>query len=265
MPFLALPPEIRVMIYSLLLCLDGPIRIDGVKAKPNYVPRIRYVERKSTMQRSRIYTAILHVNKTVYIEAVPVLYSRNLFQICNIHLAYLESSNPILGPSTNRFSWSYVPFLAPFLGQIGANARLLRHIGLKSPEHLIDNYLFPELAKAFQLLRDSCPGLKTIKIIAHLPPPPAPPINYVIKQDAKLFKAMDDCALGAMPSVESITVIYSLLFWRARNPYKEDAINLIMNNDDSLSRRLPSCKWSVEVVPYVGTGVLETDETLGEI
>ena len=121
--FTTLPPEIRNMIYHLLLARDSYIRICSPRRKSN--------KRKLTS------VGILGVNKQIHDEASAVFYSSNAFCVGNLHWGSLREENihglkafiarvPAhfistitrirIRVGTHWWTWTYVPIYLPILG-----------------------------------------------------------------------------------------------------------------------------------------------------
>lgn len=121
--FTILPPEIRNMIYHLLLVRDSYIQICSPRRKSN--------KRKSTS------VGILGVNKQIHDEANAVFYSANAFCVGNRHWGSLREENihglkAFIARVPARFissitririrvgthwgTWTYVPIYLPILG-----------------------------------------------------------------------------------------------------------------------------------------------------
>jgi hypothetical protein len=147
--FLGLPTELRVKIYAELLVWKEPI-----------VFQVAYTTTPWSLLRSRergLYPAILLVSKRTLFEARPLLYCNNRFEI------------PISIGCSTVFEKEVLP-LVPFLDQIGAQARLIRHICIIFPcfrPHRYQPWDQLELGRLhddyLHLLQAACPGIRTIE------------------------------------------------------------------------------------------------------
>ena len=77
--FMHLPPELRIAIYELLLLSCSMIQPPGLREGFRATP-IPYIEFKLLPWPSLSITVLL-LNRTIYAEAIPVLYSGNKFQL----------------------------------------------------------------------------------------------------------------------------------------------------------------------------------------
>lgn len=105
MSLMGMPPEIRVLIYEHLLVSTTPLNIWRKRINYESVPAI---VRRGGDRTPLVYPHILRTSKTIYAEAISLLYSGNTFQF--------NSSLPI----TSIFE--------RFLSQIGSQALVLRRI-----------------------------------------------------------------------------------------------------------------------------------------
>ncbi|KAF2166199.1 hypothetical protein M409DRAFT_55066 [Zasmidium cellare ATCC 36951] len=102
--FTDLPAELRRAIYDHLLHADCVLEVyipTLSTGKPYQPPKLR------ANSRQKISTSILRVNKTIYNEAIPILYSSNSFR--------MQSASSL----TN------------FANVIGTSAQHLRHVGFE--------------------------------------------------------------------------------------------------------------------------------------
>lgn len=232
MHFLDFPQEIRLIIYSKLLIQDSPVEFTGWSF---YVPRLIRVGGQG------LNPSLLRVSKTVNREAVPFLYSNNRFKFPRTYVLSSTAAEP------TWFTWD-VPHIAPFLQQIGANADLLRHICIPFPKA----YNFrdsggvvpgDEYFQVLQLIRETCSGLRTVEISCE------PEESMFTLQNAdravKVLGALDSGGFQAMPSLERITVVCG----------KYDIDEQIVELRESLMRRMPSRKWSIEFIKLPACGL----------
>lgn len=159
--FLALPLEIRNKIYKHLLGVSLPIYIfrdspdtDDIESFTHDIPR-----------RRRHWTALLYVNRQIYIEARAILYGGNQFELMEIDAKQPEVRFPSL--------------LSSFLERIGpVNAGSLSSLCMTFPaiEEQIEYGMGGGQPKKrikiredglqkLQLLRKECTGLRVIDMI----------------------------------------------------------------------------------------------------
>ncbi|KAK0710391.1 hypothetical protein B0T21DRAFT_77151 [Apiosordaria backusii] len=234
MHLLELPVEIRLLIFSEVIVSDWPIEF---RRSPN-CPGIFRVIRDYRPPRQQ---ALLYVNKVVHEDAKSILYSNTHFEFPDTidHAGYRYVTPGKLA------HWHTRPHVQPFLDQIGRNSHLLRHICINLPDCLLaprggeNPLLCSELVQALQLIRDSCSNLITFKISSWRPRHTR---FILLSADHDLFvaqlEAMDACAFGAMPSLERV----ALAFWT----YGID--EALTTSRDRLAQRMPSAKWSIEVL-----------------
>ena len=244
MVLLSFPIEIRLKIYSELFVQHSPVRFgaDWGLCNPRLVRRGKGLN-----------PALLRVNKTVNREAMPILYSNNRFQFPDAYV----SSNAITSSKSHGDS-HLVPYIAPFLQQIGGNASLLRHICIDFPPPDWTNiHLSPTLGeehvRVLQLIREACPDLRKVEISSK--PPDGPFSLCDVDWAAGMLRALDDGGLKAMLSLEEIIVVCG-----------EYNINEeTLASCESLMQKIPSSKWSIKltkVPPRVwisGDGRVEFD------
>ncbi|KAM5369069.1 hypothetical protein ACJZ2D_009164 [Fusarium nematophilum] len=219
MQFLSFPIEVRLGIYSELLVQQSPIefRADRGPCSP----------RLTRTGKQGLNPGLLRVNKTVNREATPHLYSNNRFRFPDAHVSidrYLEG-----------------PYIAPFLRQIGTNAGLLRHICINfptsfAPPHSGKPVLYREHIQLFQLIQETCTGLKIVEISC-MPPDRIFSVDDV-DLAAEMLETLDNSGFHAMPSLETIVVVLG--------EYTIDEEVLACR--DALMQRMPSCKWFVELI-----------------
>ena len=223
MYFLSFPAEIRFEIYAELLVQDVPIKFEWRRVSISEFGLIReYVRGRKTLE-----PAILRTNRQVNREAVTFLYSNNRFVFPSID-------------ALDEYSWTEFPHVSRFLRQIGANGGLLRHICLKLPygdefSYWAESILHKGQGQDFQLIRQTCTDLRTIKISAD-------ELNKSyfdcdLDRAEKMLRALDDGGFGTMHSLERIVVVIGTCH------LSEDALAYC----ERLKQRMPSCKWSVEL------------------
>ncbi|KAK0739043.1 hypothetical protein B0T21DRAFT_135841 [Apiosordaria backusii] len=145
------PAEMRLKIYNELLVQPEPIKIVGdFTSSP---PRLLGT-------KSRLHPQILRVNKQAYAEASSLLYSGNKFQFPDRH-------------DLIRKGW--YDQIAPSFAYIGpAHASVLRYIGMDwiglddHFEYCPKGVLRPLRIELLQLIRDTCPNLRTIQMTLDL-------------------------------------------------------------------------------------------------
>ncbi|KAI1769870.1 hypothetical protein F4818DRAFT_312018 [Hypoxylon cercidicola] len=230
MHFLSIPIELRLSIYSELLVQNDPIEFKDSYSLSN--PCLLRVNRQS------LNVALLRVNKTVNREATAFLYSNNRFRFPD---AYTSSDDLDL------------PCITPFLQQIGANVGLLRHICINFPilfDHTTweEPELREELFQAFQLIGETCPGLKTVELSS------MPPDNRFSLHDvdlaAEMLRILDDRGFKAMPSLEKAVVVLG--------KYDIDEEDMALR--ESLMRRMLPCKWSIELTKLTKKTWISSDD-----
>ncbi|KAK1762468.1 hypothetical protein QBC33DRAFT_551950 [Phialemonium atrogriseum] len=240
MHLLNFPIEIRLLIYSELLVQDSPVEL-----VLNYGP---CNPRLFRFEGQGLNPALLRVNKTVNEEAIAFLYSNNGFRFPDAYTSFNTDTDSI-SDNSDGSDGTYVPCIAPFLQQIGANAALLRHICINFPTSFDSaNWENPfpceEYLQVLQLIRETCPGLRTVEISSK--PPGGIFSLRAVDRAAEMLRALDDGGFKAMPSLEKIVVV--------REEYDID--EEVMALRESIMQRMPSCKWSIEltkVLPDVWT------------
>ena len=100
-----------------------------------------------------------------------------------------------------------MPHIASFLQQIGANAGFLRHIYIDFPtifalEDMDTSapVLRREYVQVFQLIKETCPGLRTVEILYH----PYSATDAAMNED--MMEALEDDIFNDMDSLENIVV-----------------------------------------------------------
>nr|XP_036579702.1 uncharacterized protein CTRU02_10178 [Colletotrichum truncatum]KAF6787382.1 hypothetical protein CTRU02_10178 [Colletotrichum truncatum] len=137
MDFFDFPLEIRLKIYSEILVQDESVDFETDHGPCN----LRLVR----LQQAGFSPAVLRVNKKINAEAIPLLYSKNRFRFPD---AYISESYD-----------QDVPYVAPFLRQIGSNANLLRHICINFRVPLVSCWtptLHKDIIQTFELIREKC-------------------------------------------------------------------------------------------------------------
>lgn len=222
MSLLSIPIEIRLRVYSELLVQDSPVEFRAGYGPNN--PRLIRIERQG------LCPAILRVNKTINREAIPLVYSNNRFRFPDAYTSF--------EPDTGLISYnSGVPYIAPFLQQIGSNAGFLRHVCIDFPTSFASwepPVLHEEHIQVFQLIRDTCTDLKIVEIFCM--PPDGIFSLWDVDLAAEMLKTLDDGGLKDMPSLEKILVV------RGEYDIDEEALA----SRESLMQKMPSIKWVVE-------------------
>ncbi|KAL7927172.1 hypothetical protein ACQKWADRAFT_279718 [Trichoderma austrokoningii] len=223
MSLLSIPIEIRLRVYSELLVQDSPVEF-GADHGPNN-PRL--VRRGG----QGFCPAILRVNKTINREAIPLVYSNNQFRFPDAYISF-ESDTGLTSSSTD------VPYIAPFLRQIGSNVGFLRHVCINFPTSLASwepPVLHEEHIQVFQLIRDTCTDLKIVEMFC------MPPDSLFSLEDvdyaADILETLNDSGLKDMPSLEKISVV------RGEYDIDEEALA----SRESLMQKMPSIKWVIEL------------------
>ncbi|KAK3370795.1 hypothetical protein B0T24DRAFT_679946 [Lasiosphaeria ovina] len=211
-----LPTEIRFNIYPELLVHDGTIKfvVDLVRVK-----------------REVLSPAILCANKAINQEAAPFLYADNCFKFpCGFIPMSVRS---------NGFPVFLDLYIAPFLRRIGANAALVRHIEINFPNRLTyHNLSYDQNAEVLQLVQQTCPSLKTVKIWCTPYTGISGPDDDAVPEK---LKELDDKPFKAFVSLEKVVVVFRLF----RVVHARDRANL-----DDLMLKMPSSKWSTELFTF---------------
>lgn len=107
-PFLSLPTEIRLLIYNEILVQSDDLLRTFCKCK--FCARLN----RRTISRDCLTTSLLRTSKAIYNEALPILYTKNLFSfLC--YGPFRHSAE--LGVSTHRLGQP--GFMAPGCEKIG--------------------------------------------------------------------------------------------------------------------------------------------------
>ncbi|CAG9986424.1 unnamed protein product [Clonostachys byssicola] len=219
--FLTAPVEIRFRIYYEVLVKDAPINF-GFERCHLDAPLLR--------KPAGLSSALLRVNKTVHREATRILYAENLFQFPD---AYCFRQ-----PEGDCFTfYSAVPYLTPFLQQIGVNARFLRHISFNFPKSFASRRP-PVLQAAFirvlELLKETCTDLRTVEIKSETPNGLLPLEN--IEQAGQMLQTLHDGGLKDIPSLEKVILVHP------DHPKQEQ----VSASCEALRQYAPSIKWTVQ-------------------
>lgn len=219
--FLTAPVEIRFRIYYEVLVKETPVNF-GFERCHLDAPLVR--------KPAGLSSALLRVNKTIHREATRILYAENLFQFPD---AYCFRQ-----PEGDCFSfYSAVPYVAPFLQQIGSNARFLRHISINFPKSFASRRP-PVLQAAFirvlELLKESCTDLRTVEIVSETPNGLLPLEN--IEQAGQMLQTLHDGGLKDIPSLEKVVLVHP------DHPMQEQ----ISASCEALRQHAPSIKWTVQ-------------------
>ncbi|EPE34205.1 hypothetical protein GLAREA_07218 [Glarea lozoyensis ATCC 20868] len=181
MEFFNFPLEIRLQIYNSLLIYHDTIifrACGGSLLPPLYLP-----------QDHDLHPALLRLNKHIYNEASPSLYSHNRFQFPDI-----------LTPGP----WTYSARIHPFLDQIGHHVALLRHICISF--HVFQS-LEEESACAhgrnLDLIGELCTGLATLELCL---PADGVDVEPISEQNLDLL----DARLKVMPSPVEVRVVFQV-------------------------------------------------------
>jgi hypothetical protein len=147
MNLLDIARELRLQIYSEVLVLSEPIVFvadDDSPSRPLF-----------WSEKDELCPALLRVNKLVYNEASPILYSKNCFQFPDVLIAT---------PSRTLSA-----HIAPFLHQIGCQASHIRHICIPFPDFDELQDKAPALYQAdidnLDLVRTTCSGIRTLELL----------------------------------------------------------------------------------------------------
>ncbi|CAH0046428.1 unnamed protein product [Clonostachys solani] len=219
--FLRAPVEIRFRIYYEIFVKDGPVHFGADRCQLD-APLVRRPEGLSS--------ALLRVNKTIHQEATRILYSENLFQFPDAY-CFRE-------PEGDSFCfYSAVPYVAPFLQQIGQNARFLRHISINFPKSFASRRP-PVLQAAFirvlRLLRESCTDLRTVEIVSENPNGLVPLQN--IEQAGQMLQTLHDGGLGNIPTLEKVVLVHP----------DDSLIEAFASTCEPLRQHTPSIKWTIQ-------------------
>ncbi|KAI0970838.1 hypothetical protein F4678DRAFT_461967 [Xylaria arbuscula] len=230
MGLLTIPIEIRLRVYSELLVQDGPVHFGAIKGLRN-----------PSLIRSRRHSlspALLRVNKAISRETIPLLYSRNRSRFPD---AYISNMNTSVEPEPGS-AWDTsdgpVPYIGPFLRQIGPNASFLRHICINFPAAFASSeplVLHKKYTEVFQLIRETCTDLRTVEISSESSEGIILLLNVDLAE--KMLRALDDGCLKDIPSLEKIVVVH------ARYNIDEEVIASCEN----LMQKMPSIKWFIEL------------------
>lgn len=192
-----LPAEIRLKIFSELLVLEEPISLVLEYSTP-----LRAVRRRQ--RGDQLSPALLRLNKQAHAEAGAVLYSQNIFRFPNLW---------------KNISSKEIVHSGVFLGQIGTNASLIRHISFPCPPNSAetDSCGFFQLSGGFvrnlELIRDTCTSLNTLQLTMPMY------VNIMFAQWPIAATLLDLLAphLKEISSLENV-VIELLLFEKIKNP-----------------------------------------------
>lgn len=217
MHFLDLPRELRLRIYSELLVQHGPVEFGA-----DYCHRSPSLVR---VGKSDLHPSLLRVSRMVKEETASLLYSKNCFRFPDAHSSSYDSE---------------APFVEPFLGQVGHNARFLRHICINFPSSFTTiagrgPALRDEHCQLFRILKETCTNLRTLEIVSE--PPNSILSLYDVGRAAKMLRALDEGGLNGILSLERILLIYG----------EYDMDDEFISLRESLVQVVPSRKWSVEL------------------
>ncbi|KAF2182920.1 hypothetical protein K469DRAFT_690374 [Zopfia rhizophila CBS 207.26] len=212
MGFFDIAAEIRLKIYSELLVLSGPIDFVADYG-PSSPPLFR-------SQRNGLYPAVLRISRMVYGEAIPLLYSNNRFRFPKV-----------FGSTPSAPTHAHV---APFLTQIGFQARLIHHICIPFP-----TFDYPMLHTArlhevhienLELIRKTCTNIKTLELLI-----PLEHCNYALSHLATAAEALNvlDKRFKAIHSLKEIIINFE--------EYPE------CDPSDDLTKKMHDIGWTVRV------------------
>ncbi|KAI0096610.1 hypothetical protein GGR51DRAFT_26726 [Nemania sp. FL0031] len=220
MCLLRFPTEIRLRIYSELLVQNDPVqfRADLGPFNPTLVNR----------SQNSLCPSLLCVSKAINREATPLLYSNNHFRFPDAYTS----------PTGTFDSALIVPYITPFLRQIGQNTHLLRHICINFPTSFTSRknpVPHAEHAQILQFIREACTELRTVEMVCG-------PEEGVLSLDdidlaAAILKVVDDGGFEAMHSLKKISVVFG------QYGFDEEDITCY----ERLIRRVPSSKWCIEL------------------
>jgi hypothetical protein len=193
--FLKLPVEIRLTIYEHVLVADIAIEIvfDAIVNHTKSIDPGRFLRRiaiwRTYDKRPRLFTNILTVCKTIFKEASPVLYSRNVFLFGD------------LGPLGLRFG--------DFIQMTGSQGKCLRHIATSNGALAYGGRIIDKSLVDFELFSAAGVGVKIVEIYFHMhwkiPP-------FSTAETLRLFEDIDD-RIRSLHTVEKI-IIGPNLVWR---------------------------------------------------
>lgn len=191
-----LPAEIRLKILSELLVLE-----ESIPLVLEYSTPVRAARRRQ--QGDGLTPQLLRLNKQAHSEAGPVLYSQNVFRFPNL---WKNIAGKIVHTRV-------------FLGQIGTNASLIRHISFPCPPNSAerDSSGFFQLSGGFvrnlEVIRDACTSLNTLQLTMPMY------VNIMFAQWPVAANLLDLLAphLSQISSLENI-IIELLLFDKIKNP-----------------------------------------------
>jgi len=212
MGFSDLPTEIRLEIYSELLVLSEPIDFLADRG-PLSPPLFR-------SRRHKLHPAVLRVSRMVHGEASPLLYSNNCFRFPEVY-----------GPTMSAPTHAHI---APFLAQIGLQARLIRRICIPFPTF---NYPVPDEARLhevhinnLELIRKSCTNIETLELL--IPPDHS---NYALYDWATAAEALNilNTHLRSIHSLKDIIVNFE--------EYPE------CDPSDDLTKKMRDLEWTIMI------------------
>ena len=202
--------EIRLKIYSELLVLSEQIVLVadyGPSSRPIFRPR-----------KKGLCPILLRINKRIYKEAIPLLYSNNRFQ-------FPEISNPTA---------TDVAHIAPFLRQIGYHANHIRYICIPFPTSMYPQPHSATLHRAhvenLDLVRNTCTSIRTLELLVS--PDSA---VYALSDSRILAEALGvlDTHFKSISSLKKIVVNFKL--------YPEHSLS------DDLRKEMHDYGWTIRV------------------
>jgi hypothetical protein len=135
-----LPPEIRVLIYENLLVSNAPLYIRPRRINFEVVPAI---VRGDADRESLVYPPILRTSKMICAEALPLLYSENIFQF--------------------DCTWPITSMYGKFLSQIGSHTLDIRQIFFAYDQLLFQDPLTNHTIRDFEKFSSLVSGVKVVE------------------------------------------------------------------------------------------------------
>ncbi|KAH6697177.1 hypothetical protein F5X68DRAFT_226564 [Plectosphaerella plurivora] len=227
MSFHTLPPELRFKVYEFALVYDeplsfstlaGPTRLDSQllvdvadeeelqKENPDWNSNsVREISPEPAPTKNYVfYPALLCVSKGIHYETAPIFYGKNTFNFRDGHYEYNEPD------AVENVGVLTLPCFSSALHQFGpTNMGYLRHIQLSFPTawyaddgwHDRTILLHQEYAKTLDLVRTSCPAIKTLRL--NCQKRSIGNCRFVVNE---VLRAIDMAGPSQMPSLECIVV-----------------------------------------------------------
>jgi hypothetical protein len=221
MGFLDIDTKIRLQIYSELLLPSEPIKFVADFGPPS-PPLFR-------SRRDGLCPAVLRVCRTVYDEAIPLLYSNNRFQFPEV-----------FGSTRSMPTHAHI---APFLIQIGLQAKLIHYICIPFPTF---DYPVPERAgldevhvENLELIRKTCTNIKTLELLV-----PVEHRNYALGNCAIASEALDllNTRIKAMHSLKEIVVNFEE--YTKPDPSDDTSDD---SSDDLTTKKMRDIGWTIQI------------------